>query len=573
MAAAMLAGCPLPFGRPAATLPQDAQIDEPVIVSRVTPAPASGTPTPAVGVPALAVGIHGQILDESGQPRAGVRIGIFLADSTPPGVVTATASPAAYRIQDESGAAETDADGRFLVVPPEPGTYNVEAVAAEDIKAFQGGVTYNSGFAVGVPPLGLRPTGTIEGEVRANNTTDYTGTFVYIPGTSYLAAAAPNGSYRMTGVPQYNGYELAAFNPELGDARIPNPDNPKPLRVNAALVVRAPALALRAQSPEIQSVAFAGTATETDNAAPGTALELRGRFFGFNRNLSFQVTFGGRAAIAPERPSDGLIRLTVPPGAGNGHINISVGRRYGNSTFVFRVIKLLALDCGQVPFMLVASQRDFAQILTVQDDEAEAVPNYAKSLTWAVDSAAATVSPTGVVKAGTVAGNVTVTVSAGSLPARSCGVNILTATPTPGPSATPTAAPGASPTPSAKPSPTPTPVPTPTPSPAPDLVVTGVSVDPTAVKINAVPPAGDPGPTFNTTATLKATVKASGGNRGVSWSSSNAKVTVIDGVVSTLAGVSPGSYEVRATAIDDPTKFATASVTVTNDSGLAVEIK
>lgn len=143
-------------------------------------------------------------------------------------------------------------------------------------------------------------------------------------------------------------------------------------------------------------------------------------------------------------------------------------------------------------------------------------------------------------------------------------------TPTPEPTLTPTPVPTVPPTPTPVPTPTPSPTPVPTPSPAHQI-----SLNLTAVTINALPPTSTPDPRFVTSVTLIATVTGPGTPQGVTWRSSNTSMVVVSetGVVTSAAGAGKGSALVTATSIDDPRVVATASVQVTIDSGLEVEVQ
>ncbi len=166
-------------------------------------------------------------------------------------------------------------------------------------------------------------------------------------------------------------------------------------------------------------------------------------------------------------------------------------------------------------------------------------------------------------------------------------------TPEPAPSPTPaqSATPGATPSPTvapedgATPSPTPTPSPAetaaPTPSPTPGIarvIITGGDV-----VINAPPESGSADPAFSTSARLKGTAERPGGPAGaISWSlERGADLVTIEedpaatgeAVVAAKAGAAEGVAIVKATSVDDPTVSATASVTVTIDGGLGVELK
>lgn len=105
--------------------------------------------------------------------------------------------------------------------------------------------------------------------------------------------------------------------------------------------------------------------------------------------------------------------------------------------------------------------------------------------------------------------------------------------------------------------------------------VNSVSLDKTSLTLNAMPPTGAPDPGYVTSAQLTATVNATGPFAGgVTWSSSDtSRVSVSGGLVQTVANAPEGSAMITATSVDDPTKKATASVTVTSIGDLQLGIE
>jgi hypothetical protein len=145
----------------------------------------------------------------------------------------------------------------------------------------------------------------------------------------------------------------------------------------------------------------------------------------------------------------------------------------------------------------------------------------------------------------------------------------LTPKPSPTPGASPS--PGSSATPSARPSPSPSPTPPPTPRPSSLFTV---SISPSILRLNAMPPAGAPEPGFTTTGNFKATVLPAGQNKGVTWTSSHPEyVSVASGSVSTKAGAPRMTVVITAASVEDPNAIATASVEITFKSGLEVEVQ
>ncbi len=156
--------------------------------------------------------ITGRIVDGTGAPVSGVKVTAYLTILTPlagnngsglignAGAGLTSADP--YRVQAEGGqkgafSATTDASGRFAITPDKDGAYNVEAVESETSKAWKASVQASLASSVPAGDLRLMPTGHISGVVRASqaSVTDFTGTQVYIPGSSYVAITTAGGAY------------------------------------------------------------------------------------------------------------------------------------------------------------------------------------------------------------------------------------------------------------------------------------------------------------------------------------------------------------------------------------------
>lgn len=112
------------------------------------------------------------------------------------------------------------------------------------------------------------------------------------------------------------------------------------------------------------------------------------------------------------------------------------------------------------------------------------------------------------------------------------------------------------------------------------LNVTVVGVDSVALNtstltLNAKPESGLPDPGYTTNAVLTATVTTSGPvDDRVTWSSSDTSRVTVDaaGRVETVSGAPEGAVTITAASIFDPSKKATASVTVTILGGLDLGI-
>ncbi len=439
---------------------------------QTSPAPSgfgSNTGTGSID-PATAQGpVSGLVLDLQGRPAPNVRITAFLAGTSPlignagsglannsgaayhiaSGVLGARWLPPSSRARRLAAGVEvrTDAQGRYALAPTEPGKYNIEAVLDQQTKAWRAKIEYRGGDSrVDAGKMTLAPVGQISGKVRAidSRVTDFTGTQAYIPGSSFVAVTDNAGAFTLSGVPA-GAFELGAFNVNLGDALLPDASNPDPITVLSGQTSRAPDLVLAARLPELDRLTRARTLDRTDNGASGTEVDLHGKHFGLARGIPVKVTFNGVPAEKVERLTEELLRATVPSGAANGKVAVTVGNLLSNQ-ISFRVIKTLNLACDGI-MMLPASTRDFAPVVVALDSEGIAVrasgdpvsedsllgPN----LKLEVDSNRAVVSATGLVEALSL-GNVVLTAKAGSL-VRTCGFTVAANIPTPQPTLGPPA--------------------------------------------------------------------------------------------------------------------------------------
>jgi len=110
------------------------------------------------------------------------------------------------------------------------------ALSAQDVDE-------RAGLAVGMKPVGPRHTGWIEGTVKADGLSDLLGTIVYIPGTSFMARTDASGKYKISEIPDNNGYELVAERSN-GCGVIWRGRADKALRVHPALATQAPEITL-----------------------------------------------------------------------------------------------------------------------------------------------------------------------------------------------------------------------------------------------------------------------------------------------------------------------------------------
>ena len=107
-------------------------------------------------------------------------------------------------------------------------------------------------------------------------------------------------------------------------------------------------------------------------------------------------------------------------------------------------------------------------------------------------------------------------------------------------------------------------------------LVAGVDLDRTGLSLNALPEQGDPERDFPTSTTLVANVRTTlPFNGGVTWTSSDVSRLTVDaaGTASTVRGALKGSAIVTATAVDDPSQSATASVVITANGRVRLEVR
>lgn len=118
------------------------------------------------------------------------------------------------------------------------------------------------------------------------------------------------------------------------------------------------------------------------------------------------------------------------------------------------------------------------------------------------------------------------------------------------------------------------------PSPTPSLAaqafsITGVTLNKSVLSLNAKPSTGTPAQGYVTSEQLEVSVQASDNQvHAVTWSSSDTmRVTVDNGLVSTVSDAATGDVIITATSVDDPGKSATVVVTVTRAGDATLEIE
>jgi sugar lactone lactonase YvrE len=303
---------------------------------------------PAAKVPVTAylnntsplVGGSGGALANNGNPLVGGSGGSLIGGGNP------------YSVQARKLAAgtvtSTDETGAFSFDLTQEGAYNLEAARSNDAKAWKAAIKVAGGSQVDTGTLVLKPTGTITGRVRSDDlaVSDFTGTTVYVPGSSYLAMTKNNGEYTISNVPE-GEFELAAFSNQLGRASLPSPDAPGHIKVRSKETVTPATLVLKVVLPQLRGLRRSESEESTDNGAPGETIDLYGRNLGLTGGLRFEVRFSAGTVLSPNRLTDSLIRVKVPSDARNGNILVYVDNLQTEAV-KFRVIKQLSLATASI---------------------------------------------------------------------------------------------------------------------------------------------------------------------------------------------------------------------------------
>jgi hypothetical protein len=420
LAAALTACVVAPVGPPAAEPARGQRVSAPTqgqpgLTPQLRPsgAPTGGAEATPSPVPALPAGLTlvGRVLRPDGKPAAGARVTIFRAGSRLIGVDAGTligvdagtlvsdrgsgligpdggtvvsdrgaglGSAARWLLQAGQPTELTDAAGRFVVRLPEgEGRFNVEAVAEDGLKALQLDVAADRPVS-----LALERTGTLSGRLQpppGSTVTDMQGVAIYIPGTSYGARTASDGTFTLTGVPA-GLLPLVAEKPGLGSVSVAS------VSVPAGGAVQLQPLTLQASRPAVTRVTPAV-------AGAGTRLVVRGTRFGATRGEPFSVTIGGVAAANPVREDDGSITCDVPDTAGNEGVVVTVGGIASDPAPFRRVATLRAvaaspqLGVGQAARLWLEALDPAGQALSLP------------ALTWRAEGPALTVDASGTVKA------------------------------------------------------------------------------------------------------------------------------------------------------------------------------
>lgn len=235
---------------------------------------------------------------------------VRLASGAPAAGVTVRAYVSEFRVAATGGASEvttrTDAKGRFELVDPPRGQNTIEAVASDAEKAILMKVAIADGTRRTLEPMTLLPTGTLTGNVRADEPVELLGTTVFIPGTQYAAFTSSTGAYTIQHVP-VGTYQLVAMRQNYAPRVLSQ------VKVAPAQTVQAPDLVLSLDAPLLDSLS-------QTNGGPGSTIVLTGRNFGLSKKTVLSVSFGGVLATRMERASDTEIRVWVPDGAQSGPV-------------------------------------------------------------------------------------------------------------------------------------------------------------------------------------------------------------------------------------------------------------
>ena len=416
VACMMVCGCPKTL--PTTTASSSATPHPPGVEPAGSPTPAlvtAGSPTPS-GPPVAAASprgvvpdatlhqggvVFGTVLGQDGLPAAGVRVRGFILSNNGGSLIAPNSTKligdhgSEYRLAEVQADLETTTDdgGRFTLTPPADKTLNIEAVQSETSKALVLGVVKDAHDLV----LKLAPTGSVRGQVGAKDpgVTDFEGTDVFIPGTSYVAKAAKDGSYTLSGVP-VGTFMVVASKAGIGRAEADG------VAVGPNQTTTAPALQLATAAPTLASI-------EPANGGPGTVVTLKGDGLGASTGQPLQVSLGGVLAEA-SRVDDHVATFKVPAIAPSGNAVVTVAG-LASQGIAFTVLKSLDVT-PKTTFLHVGSTTAF----TVSAVDTAGKPVAKPVVTWRVEGTAASVTD-GSVKA-LAAGSATLVVASGDLAVR-----------------------------------------------------------------------------------------------------------------------------------------------------------
>ncbi|HEY9721675.1 MAG TPA: carboxypeptidase regulatory-like domain-containing protein [Oscillatoriaceae cyanobacterium] len=384
------------------------------VTSKTPSTHATSPSTPATTEPSssaspTAQAYFGIVLDASGKPVANVAVTGYLLGNNGGGVVANDGSGivgnngsslisdkgTSYKLLSTGLTATTDAQGHFTLSEPQGRPINVEADLSDTEKA----IAFNVASDASGVQLQLAPTGSIMGSVTASKAPavkHFIGVQVFVPGTSYFAATADDGSFVIHNVPK-GTYALYATKSGLGNASVGGIEVESNQTASATLDLVVP-------TPTIASVT-------PDVAGPGATLRLTGTNFGATDGSTFSVSLGGASVSNPTRLDDHTITLTVPSGASSGNVNVTVNDISSNSK-PFTLLSALTLTSPLNGLLVGGHDR----LLATGTDATGTIPLAPGTLSWSSDNAAVDVDASGTAT-GVSAGAATISASSGSLKA------------------------------------------------------------------------------------------------------------------------------------------------------------
>lgn len=419
----------------------------------------------------------------------------------------ASKRPSEFRTTSIETEVVSDASGRFSFSHVPEGALNVEAAKGGDLKVFKAEVAVTNAKGTNVGDLSLQPTGAISGKVSA----PYAPTVKNFEGVDvYIPGSSYMAKADAEGNFSITNVAVGRFSLVAAKSGLGRASI-SGIEVKSRSTTSVPVLELSVAQPKILSVS-------PDNVGPGAEVTITGDNFGASTGETLQVTFNGTIAVSVNRIDDQTIKLIVPSGATSGNAVVTVNGLNSNG-MAFTVLKALYFSLSDTELLL---GRSLEYVATAMDTAGQTVET--PSVTWRViagnsiridNGKITTLSP----------GDSTIQVASGTLTLTG-RIHVFN--------------------------------------------VNSVSLNTTAITLNAMPEAGEPDLAYQTSDVLVATVLASDGtNRRVAWSSSDpSRVTVDNGVIRTTRGAEEGEVTITATSVDDPTQSATASVTVTINSDL-----
>ena len=286
--------------------------------------------------------LTGVAQDAAGQTLAGASVRAFPANALALGSEAKLLSNAAAsyrtrnarRVQGDEFTVKADASGKFQLALP-PGTYNLEIVAVDGRKAWRPEVI-QAAVAQDVGAVILKPTGSIVGKLRSSDpgVTNLLGAEVFVPGSSYLAKVLEDGTFSLTGVPE-GEFRLVGWKAGRGEAYLS-----EAVKVTSGAETRVDGLELRPNVPVIGPVQTA-EGESTDNAAPGSIIQIEGERFGRSTGEPIKVRVQGQPVPSLEVHEDHRLRFSVPDDAQNGTIEVEVGN-YAAYKRGFRILRSVA---------------------------------------------------------------------------------------------------------------------------------------------------------------------------------------------------------------------------------------